>query len=310
MADKPSKAKIPMPPKVKEMAEETEELLYIATALQKRARAYVKKLSHLQNTNSNPMVRQAARAQYSTMVHGGRLSVDKAVTDLEKSQKSIERAVKNRIGKYVRNAALLQLAKATTTKGIADAIRDYAKTHPTRESKGIEGDVMKLSESTVPNLQDIVGKEQLQSDIPGIVEIAYSVDYQNPENFDEITLTIIVETNGRTFKQTVSGWDEAFELMNNLESGVADAYREGLQNMLIDLGLLINGDPDYENSATATDDMDAEERDRELAIRMDIDHDAMIEGITGIVSKTDEYVFDAVSKEIKAMGFVSVTPEE
>ena len=113
----------PLPPKVREMMDETEELLYIAKVLKKRTKAYLNELSHIQRVYKNPMTRQAARAQYNTIVTGGRIAIDKFISDLEASERSIDRSVKARISKYVRNAAILKLAKAGTTKKLADLVK-------------------------------------------------------------------------------------------------------------------------------------------------------------------------------------------
>ena len=117
----------PLPPKVREMMDETEELLYIANVLKKRTKEYVHELSHIQRVSTNKMVREAARAQYNTLVTGGKLSIDKFIKDLESSERAVDRSVKDRISKFVRNAAILKLAKATTTKKVADLIRKMDK---------------------------------------------------------------------------------------------------------------------------------------------------------------------------------------
>ena len=113
----------PLPPKVREMMDETEELLYIARVLKKRVKAYTSELTHIQRVYTNPMTRQAARAQYNTLVKGGKLSIDKFISDLEASERVVDRSVKARISKYVRNIAILQLAKAATTKKLADLVK-------------------------------------------------------------------------------------------------------------------------------------------------------------------------------------------
>lgn len=120
----------PLPPKVREMMDETEDLLFIANALKKRVKAYTKELTHIQRVSTNPMTRQAARAQYNTLVKGGKISIDKFISDLEASERAVDRSVKARISKYVRNAAILKLAKATTTKKVADIIRKLDNVSP------------------------------------------------------------------------------------------------------------------------------------------------------------------------------------
>lgn len=113
----------PLPPKVREMMDETEDLLYIAKVLKKRVKAYTAELTHIQRVYTNPMTRQAARAQYNTLVKGGKLSIDKFISDLEASERAVDRSVKSRISKYVRNIAILQLAKAATTKKLAGLVK-------------------------------------------------------------------------------------------------------------------------------------------------------------------------------------------
>ena len=118
----------PLPPKVREMMDETEDLLYIANVLKKRVKAYTKELTHIQQVYTNPMTRQAARAQYNALVKGGKISLDKFISDLESSERAVDRSVKDRISKYVRNAAILKLAKANTTKKLADLIKKLDNT--------------------------------------------------------------------------------------------------------------------------------------------------------------------------------------
>ena len=168
------------------------------------------------------------------------------------------------------------------------------RNHPYYESRV-------LRESAVPNLSDRVGKRQTQSEIEGIATINYTIDYQNPDNFDEVTITISPVVNGKVYKQTVTGWDEAFEVMSNLESSLIDAYKEGIQNLLIDFSLAISGDPDYEDDPTVPND---EVDDQELADRMSIDHKALKSQLLDIVKGIDTYVFDSIDKEVTALGFI------
>lgn len=171
------------------------------------------------------------------------------------------------------------------------------RNHPYYESRV-------LRESAVPNLSDRIGKRQTQSEIEGIARIDYTIDYQNPDNFDEVTITISPIINGRTYKQTVTGWDEAFEVMSNLESSLIDAYKEGIQSLLIDFSLAVSGDPDYDTSTDDPTASDEEMKDQELADRMNIDHEALKTQLKSIVDNIDDYVFEAVTKEISALGFI------
>ena len=161
-----------------------------------------------------------------------------------------------------------------------------------------------LGESSVPNLSDRIGKRQTQSEIEGIATINYTIDYQNPNNFDEVTITISPVVNGKVYKQTVTGWDEAFEVMSNLESSLIDAYKEGIQNLLIDFSLAISGDPDYEAMTTNPAVPDEEMKDQDLADRMKIDHKELKNQLLGIVNDIDTYVFDSIDKEVTALGFI------
>ena len=161
-----------------------------------------------------------------------------------------------------------------------------------------------LHEAAVPNLSDRIGKKQTQSEIEGIATINYTVDYQNPDNFNEVTITISPVINSRTYKQTVTGWDDAFEVMSNLESSIIDAYKEGIQNLLIDFSLAISGDPDYESMTTNPAVPDEEMKDQELDDRMSVDHEVLKTQLTHIVSNIDNYVFDTIDKEVAALGFI------
>lgn len=128
--------KLPYPPKIREMVEETNDLLYIAEALQKRTKKYLSELSHIQNVNNNKMVRAAARAQYNALVTGGKISITKFVDDLKSSLRAIDRAVKDRISDHIRTAAVLQLAKANTTRKLANAVRDLEKKESSKRKSG------------------------------------------------------------------------------------------------------------------------------------------------------------------------------
>ena len=161
-----------------------------------------------------------------------------------------------------------------------------------------------LREAAVPNLSDRIGKRQTQSEIEDIARIDYTIDYQNPDNFDEVTITISLVVNGKVYKQTVTGWDEAFEVMSNLESSLIDAYKEGIQNLLIDFSLAISGNSDYEVMTTNTAVPDEEMKDQELADRMNIDHQALRTQLKSIVDNIDDYVFDTIDKEVSALGFI------
>lgn len=171
------------------------------------------------------------------------------------------------------------------------------RNHPYYES-------LTLRESAVPNLSDRIGKRQTQSEIEGVARINYTIDYQNPDNFDEVTITISPVVDGKVYKQTVTGWDEAFEVMSNLESSLIDAYKEGIQNLLIDFSLAISGDTDYESSADDPTASDDEMKDQELADRMNIDFKSLKTQLLGIVNGIDDYVLDAVNNEVSALGFI------
>lgn len=153
-----------------------------------------------------------------------------------------------------------------------------------------------LRESSVPNLSDRIGKRQVQSEIPGIATIYYTIDYQNPDNFEEVAITISPSINGKVYKQTVTGWDEAFEIMGNLESSLSDAYKEGIQNLLIDFSLAISDD-------SITDENNLEDSQ---GSNLSIDYKALKDNLKSIVGGIDNYVFDSIDKEISAQGFIPI----
>ena len=235
------------------------------------------------------------------------------MSDLEASVKSVERSVKERISRFVRNAAILQLARAGTTKKIADILKKMDRTSKSkmqgesvrivRESRGSRFDF--LDEASVPNLQDRVGKRQRQSEVDGLVTIDYTIDYQNPDNYDEVSITVSLDVDGSEYKQTIAGWDEAFEIMGNVESSVRDAYHEGLQDLLIDFSTAIGGgDPDYAPSAEELLSDDGTDGDRGTPDVDDVPYPDLKDRLTSMVDGIDRYVFDAVAEEVSSLGFV------
>ena len=110
-----------------------------------------------------------------------------------------------------------------------------------------------------------------------------------------MTITISPNVNGKIYKQTVTGWDEAFEIMGNLESSLSDAYKEGIQNLLIDFSLAVSDD-----SITGNDSEDNQTSENKISI----DHKVLKDNLKTIVNDIDSYVFDAIDKEITAQGFI------
>lgn len=163
---------------------------------------------------------------------------------------------------------------------------------------------IRLGESAVPNLQDSLGERKVQSEVPGVVSVGYTVDYQNPDALDEVSVTVDVEVGGTVHKQTISGWDAAFESMGNLDSAIADAYRDGLQDLLIDFSTLIAGDTDYDGEG-AEGESDGEPPQR----RLSVDHEALKGQLEGVVGNLDTYVSDAIAKEVDALGFVPTSEQ-
>ena len=167
-----------------------------------------------------------------------------------------------------------------------------------------------MYESAVPNLQSTIGKEQKQLEIPGIAMVTYTVDFQDENDLEDVTVTVNVTVNNQTYRQTISGWDNAFGLMGQLESVIEDAYELGIEDMLDAIDNLIDGseeepevdlevDPDYES------DLDLENDATESSVSAK-NHNSFKKDLTGIIRGIDGYVFDEIGKAVRDRGFVPV----
>lgn len=134
--DSSSVSDVPLPKGIEDAVSDLEDLLYISRALEDRTTDLLHELGHLQRTSASQMVRDAARSMYNAISHGGKTRVGDFTKDLEQAERGVERAVKARVGRYVRNAAILKLAKAATTSKLADGIREMEKACAKKKRRG------------------------------------------------------------------------------------------------------------------------------------------------------------------------------
>ena len=165
-----------------------------------------------------------------------------------------------------------------------------------------------MNESAVPNLQSTIGKEQKQLEIPGIAIVTYTVDFQDESDLEDVTVTVNVTVNNQTYRQTISGWDDAFGLMGDLEDVIEDAYELGIDDMLDAIDELVNGPEESPEVVTETEidpdyDIETPAEPTELTAR---NHAAFRKDLNGIIRGLDSYIFDEIGKSVRELGFVPV----
>ena len=101
------------PPSIQEMLQESTDILYDAQKLQSKMKKYIKKLNQYQNRGSG-ITKSAARKQYNGLVHGGSITIDKLIRELNSSIDSLEGTYSAQLQRAVQRAALISLAKAVT----------------------------------------------------------------------------------------------------------------------------------------------------------------------------------------------------
>ena len=165
-----------------------------------------------------------------------------------------------------------------------------------------------MNESAVPNLQSTIGKEQKQLEIPGIAIVTYTVDFQDESDLEDVTVTVNVTVNNQTYRQTISGWDDAFGLMGDLEDVIEDAYELGIDDMLDAIDELVNGPEESPEVVTETEidpdyDTETPAEPTELTAR---NHAAFRKDLNGIIRGLDSYIFNEIGKSVRELGFVPV----
>lgn len=165
-----------------------------------------------------------------------------------------------------------------------------------------------MNESAVPNLQSTIGKEQKQLEIPGIAIVTYTVDFQDESDLEDVTVTVNVTVNNQTYRQTISGWDDAFGLMGDLEDVIEDAYELGIDDMLDAIDELVNGPEESPEVVTETEidpdyDIETPAEPTELTAR---NHAAFRKDLNGIIRGLDSYIFNEIGKSVRELGFVPV----
>ena len=100
-------------PSIQEMLQESTDILYDAQKLQSKMKKYIKKLNQYQNRGKG-ITRSVARKQYNGLVHGGSMTIDKLIRELNTSIDGLEGTYNDKLQRTVRRAAMIRLAKAVT----------------------------------------------------------------------------------------------------------------------------------------------------------------------------------------------------